>query len=548
MAATSAALDAYRGYGQAGRLDPADFYALKLALWLGTWRHDPRVRAWSRAYPAVYRNTVQLWRQLSAVVDLYAQFVYPDDAGTAGRALPDGSRPVIPLAPATGNDASDTALLVAWNEMLTIWQYQQYKSLRPKTAAIMGDCLTELIDDYARGVTLPRTIDPRYVTDLELDSVGNVKAYTLEYAVTQPASRAYGRETRAESYRFRKEVDGEAFRFFRDDKPFDYSGEGAVIRNPYGFAPAVWDRHEIVVGSDRGLSATEKTLAQTMQLNSVLSHAMDYQRKQFSAPIGIVGGPTAPRSGRFSLGPQPAPETATDDDIEALGRAAAENLDLLPLRENSQFLTVSFDVGKTTEMLGLVMDSILAENPEARYGQEILTMTQVTAPGVERALSPIVGKVTAAQNNADPQTIKLGQMAIAILGFRVNQGDVPADLIAARPARYAAFAPFDLDSFGRGLLDATIPSRSMFTPSRGERLQEVVLLGQVVETGDPYLMAEAGVPHDEIARIVGEREQRRAEMAAAFSVASSGNSSTAEATSETAGERGAGNFEPAEVA
>ena len=42
--------------------------------------------------------------------------------------------------------------------------------------------------------------------------------------------------------------------------------------------------------SVRGRSATDGTIQQLMQLNSIFSHAFDFQRKAFFAPI-IVKGP-----------------------------------------------------------------------------------------------------------------------------------------------------------------------------------------------------------------------------------------------------------------
>ena len=520
--AGSAALNAYRSYGSALALSDEDRYALLEAMWMGTWRNDPRIRQWRGGQPALYRNTVQLWRQLSAVVNLYAQFVYIGDLSTNGQLLPDGSRGAIPIDPQTGDDAADEQMLVAFGQLFTIWQYRQYMSLRPKTCAILGDCLTELVDDYPRGIVLPNTIDPRYIMDLELDHVGNVKAYAVEYHVSIPESTAFGMVQKADAYTFRKEVTSDGFWFYRDDKPYDYTtdtpnGSGAFQDNPYGFCPAIWDRHEIVVGRDRGISATEKTLTQTMHLNSVLSHAMDFQQKKFAAPIGYTGGSALPRNQTLTM-TMPGGITnanATADELESSRRIAAENINLFPMQKDSEFLSIDFDIGQTREMLGLVMDSIMAENPEARYGQEILQMTQITGPGMERALSPIVGLVKAARANADPQTIKLLQMGTAIMGFRVNSGDIPAELMTARRARYEAFRPYGLDSFGQGLFDCSIPDRPVLSETKDEKVARLVMIESLTSE---WALAEAGVPEEEIARITGEREKQRAEMASAFSV------------------------------
>jgi len=501
--------------------------------WLGQWQNDPRMRSAAVRDPALYRNTMQLWRQASAVVNVYTQFVYPGQLSKDGQPLPDGSRGAIPLDPDTRNQTTDDAVITAFSMLMNQWQFSQYKSLRPKMAAILGDCLTELVEDLDRGTVMPNTIDPRYVTDLELDISGNIKRYTLEYEHQQEASKAYGREVKADSYTFRKEADGDAFRYFKNDKPYDFTGEGAVVPNLFGFVPAVWDRHEMVAGDDRGISALEKTLRQSMQLNSVLSHAMDHLQKRFAAPVGLKGATVGRPGTTARMGSTPSGSLDTDADVEEARRRQAETLNLIQMNEHGEFVTVDTDLGQTLEMLKFIEDSVTAENPEARVGQELLQMTQLTAPGVERALFTILGLVESVQANMDPQTVKLLQMGTTMMGFRLGRGnDYPAALVAARPDRYEPFRQFTLDSYGRGLLECSIGPRPLFTETPDEKAMRLIQVGQIIETGDPWLMAQAGIPEEEIARMVGDQEKRRAEMSAAFSIAGAGAQEQADQTAE----------------
>ena len=531
----SAGLAAYRGYRPIGGIETArnSHYDLLWLWWLGQWQNDPRMRVASVRDPALYKNTMQLWRQASAVVNVYTQFIYPGQLSKDGQPLPDGSRGAIPLDPDTRNQTTDDAMVAAFSMLMNQWQFSQYKSLRPKMAAILGDCLTELVEDLDRGTVMPNTVDPRHVAHLELDSVGNIKAYTLEFEHHQEQSDAYGRQVKSETYRFRKEVDGFAYRYFKDDKPFDYSGEGAVIPNLFGFVPAVWDRHEIVAGDDRGISALDKTLGQSMQLNSVLSHAMDHLQKRFAAPVGIKGATVGRPGTTTRLGSNTnwgSLDTAAD--VEEARRAQAETLNLIQMNENGEFVTVDTDLGQTLDALKFMQDSITAENPEARVGQELLQMTQLTAPGVERALFTILGLVESVQANMDPQTVKLLQMGTAMMGYRLQQGHYPPALVTARPDRYEPFRTYTLDSYGQGLLECSIGPRPLFVEAPDEKATRLILLGQIIETGDPWLMAQAGIPEEEIARMVGDQEQRRAEMQAAFSVAGSGAQEEADEDAE----------------
>lgn len=494
-----AAIDAWKSYGSEPVIDQAGRYDQLYAFWAGTWRVDPAIRALRQSDPRLYQNTRLVWNLARAVVRLYAQSVYQGDLSTDGQPLPDGTRGAIPVDPQTGDDAQDQAIRRACAELWAMWNWRQHMSLRPKYAAILGDCLTELVDDFARGKVLPRTVWPGYVTDLELDLVGNVKRYALEYQVVVDAGTKFGQTVKGDNYTFRKEVDGAAFRYYRDGQPHAYPDVGrTVVPNPYGFVPAIWDRHEVVFG-DRGQGAFDAALSAAREINSILSHALDYQRKQFGAPVGVKGAVVPSRNGRAAL-----PPTNLTGDPRADAEHASQTMNLLPMDASGDFVTVSLDVGKTVEMVAKLEDALLAEFPEARFGQEILQMTQVTAPGVERALGPIVNSVKQARANHDPQTVKLHQMAIAIMGERLRRGDVPAQLLVERPARYAAFQPFDLTSYGRGALDFGIVDRPVIEETIDERVQRLVLIEGL---SDPWSLEQAGVPPEVVARMLADRQK-----------------------------------------
>jgi hypothetical protein len=515
-------MNAWQDYGKSSPAIPdASRYQNLWTWYAGSWRNDPRMVTQKTLEPSLYRNTRQVWRQASAIVSLYDNFVYQGDLSTDGQPLSDGSRGAIPIDPQTGGKRTDDAVIRAFHELFSMWFWQQHMSQRPKLAAILGDCLTELVDDYRHGMVLPQTFWPGWVPDcdLELDAVGNVKRYAIEYPVTIPASRAFGKVVDADTYLFRKEVDGETFRFYKDGVPFEYPDIGpAVQKNPYGFAPAVWDRHDMVPWTNRGISALERTLQQTMELNSVLSNALDYQSRKFVSPIGVIGSSVTARGGRTIALPGgisvTLPEGAepTMDQIAEARQKAAEQVHLIGMSDQGKFVTIDFDIGKTTEMLNLVMDSILAEAPEARYGQEILTMSQVTGPGMERVLAPIVGLIKAARKMHDPQTVKLLQMATAMMGYRLKNGDIPREIIAARSARFDAFRPFDLTSYGRGLLDCTIAGRDVFPETPLEKAQRMLYVQQVT---DPDLMLELGRSEEVVNQLTTDR-QANADMQASL--------------------------------
>jgi hypothetical protein len=114
--------------------------------------------------------------------------------------------------------------------------------------------------------------------------------------------------------------------------------------------------------------------------------------------------------------------------------------------------------------------------------------------------------------------VKLCQMNTAIMGYRLNNGDIPPELVDQRPDRYEAFRPYDLTSYGKGLLDATIPSRDVFPETRAEKAAWIAVADGLTSE---WAMREMGVPEEAIRKALADKEQARKEMAAAFSVAGS---------------------------
>lgn len=510
MATTTAAMNAWRSFGDPAWGKELDYTTL-WTWYSGSWTSAPAMLQQRFDDPALYINTRQIWRQSSAIVNLYDQFVYMGDLSTDGSPLPDGSLGAIPLNPQAGTDVEKAQLVTAFSELFSMWYWQQQMSLIPKLCAVLGDCLTELIPDFANGRVTPLTYWPGYTPEVELDALGHVKAYVIEFPVRQTRDTRFGRDIQQESYTYRKEVTAQGIWYYKDGKPYAYPAIGAeMIPNPFGFAPATWDRHEAVPWTSRGMSALEKTFRQTLEMNSLLSHASDYQRKQFSAPVGVVGSTANMRGGRvidlpggvqitFPQGSNPSPE-----DVANAQAAAGQTMSVIGMTADGKFVTIQFDIGSTVEMLNLVMDSILAETPEARYGQELLTMTTVTGPGAERVLAPVVGLVKNSRKMHDPQTIKRLQMSTSMMAYGLRSGAITPAVIAQRPSRYAAFQPYDLTSYDRGLMDCTVAGRDVFPETLLEKTQRLTLVQNLT---DPWLLQQAGVPEDEVERMKEDQDQ-----------------------------------------
>jgi hypothetical protein len=526
-----AAIDAWRLYGSTADITAtflAERYQTLGLFYRGTWSADPRRQPFGGD---VYRNARQVVSHTNAIVDCYEQLAYQGVIPTYGKALPEDVLLAIPIEPETGKgDAADEALSRAFYTVFDIGRWSRLCRIVPRMAAVYGDVLVQLKDDYQRGTVTPQVVPGWKVplNGLELDDADNVKAVAIEYMVTIAESHAFGRDVKGETYRYRKEMTSREIRYYKDDKPWtDMSPDGhgdAVQPNPYGFVPAAWFRHQISDDTDRGVGAYERTLLQAMEANSLLSAAIDHQRKHLGAPIGVVGS-AAVKPGRTLRMPGGVnlSATTTNEELEEARRSAAEDMNLLPMHGSAgndpKFLTVPVEFGKALELFATLDESMVGENPESKYAQLMAEVAQVTGPGARARLAPIAAKVRGAQSNHDPRMTALAQMTVSIMGFRLNAGLIDADLVRARPDRYDAFKPYDLTSYGKGDLDASIAPRDPFPESKLEKAQWV----QIVDGLGAWGKKEMGVSEEDIAAQAALDAQARADQLAAFSVAGAGS-------------------------
>lgn len=464
-------------------------YNFRWALYDGSAFSDLIHRNPYRSDQRIYRNTQLLWKHVEAIVEFYAANVYRGDLPSqapVGVKQMDGAVPFIVQAP----DAYHDDVLRAIVELMIAWNWQMQMSQRPLYGAALGSVLTELVDDRDRRFAYPQIVWPGHVVDIELDYVNNVQSYTLEYAADEE------RNGQRETYRFRKEVDKGSFRYFRDDKPYDAFGEGAEVENPYGFVPAIWDIHRIGKPGDvRGRSAIDGTMQSLLQVNSIFSHAFDFQRKAFYAPI-MIAGPASKRD--TTLDTTPKSEKAED---------FAQEFTMPKVPEGSQILQAEFDIGKTLEMLKEIQQGIVDENPEARFYQQLRGMATVATETAKILTEDAGSRLRSASDRYDVNTVKLFQMAIAMCGFRVNSGSWNTDENGKRvplTQRQLAFSRFDLESYGRGELDMNIATRDLIEPTEQERLN-LVRQKEAIQT--PWGFAQMGVDETDASAIITARTE-----------------------------------------
>ena len=443
------------------------------------WKQDPRV----------YKGISLLWNHTSRVPNFYGMMVYQ---GRLSTEIDEGAIPILPGEHLQETDVEN--LMSAMGVLYRRWNWQRAMKMRPRKAATLGDWPTELIDDIDRKFIYPRSVWPGYVTEVELDPVGNVESYTIEHMATEQDG------DHEDTYRYKKVVTPDSFEFFKDGKPFSYDGVPSSYKNPYGFAPMIWDRHLDNGIEDRGQSAFGATMQQLMNLNSLASHARDAQHKNFLAPV-IVGGRMSPRSeSRIDL---KLPKIVTQNSGEERGSAMAEQHHFIEAEPGVSLNLPTIDIGDTLAWIQWMQEGILETHPEITFFEKLADSSQVTGPGADKVILPVRSLVEDARDALDPNTVHLFQMAISMAGYRVNSESWGGVLRNGREA----FKPFNLNSYDEGKLDFTVGDRPVMPVSTLEEIDEIKAIENIrTEWG----MQRAGIDEDTAQKILNDQSVRSA--------------------------------------
>ena len=409
----------------------------------------------------LYRNIRLIYNPTRRLVDFYAGQVYPGVLSEDGLALPDGILLAIPFSKDTSPALKDAiAQLWQWSN----WQAK--KAVLVRYGAALGSVLVEIIDDVEHGKVCMDVVWPGLLTNLDLDQAGNVKCYVLEY----PAIDDHGQ------YIYRKEVDGDSIRYFRDGQPCDY-GNGAVVENVYGFVPAVWIKHRDT-GSIHGSPEISGSLGKIDELNNLASHVHDQIHKIIGAPLVMWANGNITQITN-------TPKRAATNEFEAPPQEQEQLLGVKgPQGGSVESLAGNLSLSESAAYIDKVLGELEQDHPELTFYTELRAMSQVTGPAAARLVGDVVGKVMECQAAYDAQSMKLFQMSVAIAGMRANAGDW-----GMLNRQQQKFLPFDLESYARGDLDMAIMPRPLVVPTK----QEVYSEKQALWTG-VQLASSAGVP------------------------------------------------------
>ena len=489
-------------------------------LYQGTAFSDLDMYAKYRRAYGLYRQTRLIWDHVHSLVEFYAAHVYPGSLASDGLNLPDGVPNAIPLARDT-----DEALAAAIGQLWMWWSFQESKNMIVRYTAAVGEFMVELKDVPERGKVLLDFVWPAYVRDLRLDEVGNILSYAIQYQAYDKDAQQY--------FVYRREVDKEVIRTYRDGKPFDYStlangsidggpassGVGNLFPltdadrgferpNPYGFVPAVWFRHIKTIGS-RGEPALWSTQSEMDEVNSLFSHMIDKAHVSLRAPI-VVSGNIAPNALKQALNTMygAVKRTFTEDLDDA--QNDRELLNVLQGPAGTNVSTIELKISEATQALDRIIAGIERKCPEVTYYEQMRSMTQITGAAANRLLGDVDHKLRAAASGYDRQLTKLQQMGVAICGWRMANGD---DAWSDRTDAQEKFSPFDLESYVKGQLNHDIMPRDLVPLTPMERIEIASAKKKLLPMiPDVKIAEELGYDTDEFAKWEVAWEQEQAEQ------------------------------------
>ena len=384
--------------------------------------------------------------------------------------------------------------------------------------ATIGELLVELRDNPETGKVTMHFIWPGLVKEILLDEAENVISYSLEYDVTQKERDIDTNMYTTVRYKYRREVDADSIRTYKDGVLHPFNGEPASIPNPYGFVPAVWFRHIKRIGV-RGEPAIVGTIAAADEVNSLLSHLIDKTHVKLKSPI-LVSGNLSPNAMQRAIGSLMT--QAKRPFTAGMGgrQDGREELDILEAPQGTRIDTLDIKLEDSRQIVNLLIQNIEKNCPEITVFNEMRGMTQITGPAAARLFGDIEPKFRTIASGYDQQLRKLLQMGIAISGWRLANGDWDGtrnrdnngQRIGGLTEMQQRFSGFNLGSFATGSMNLDILPKQLFEATERERIDLLIAKKSLLQiVPQRQLAIEAGYREEMIDSWIQEYERQEEE-------------------------------------
>lgn len=431
---------------------------------------EPYVKQHLR-YEGLYKYTRSLYNPVFRLVNITASKCYGGsldfDTLTTGAVPMDGL-----------DRRTEDALRQLWK-----WSnFGQLKMRYARYAARYGDGVLKVVDDPESGKVRLEVLHPGVIRDVDINSVGHVKAITIEYEKDDPL-------VPGDTCLYREYIDQDQFATYRvkngQEELYAWNETAPNWDNPYGFVPVAMAQ-AADIGRQWGATTFHGgTIHKIDQLNDLAALVHDHMRQTVDAMWYLAGvdAVTDLRSDEVSLDTDDA-ETAADTNDEERSK-----IPVLNGPEGSQPYAMVANVDYTGALTAI--DKLLLEIekdcPELAFAK-LREYRQDSAPAVRTILSDAIDRLTEFNGNLDAALVRAFQMACTIGGV----------------GNYPGFEAFGLDDYDAGNLDFEIQERQIVLNelTKKERLE----FFKETEAPPKWIWSELGKSEEEIAEAEADLE------------------------------------------
>jgi hypothetical protein len=342
----------------------------------------------------------------------------------------------------------------------------------------------KVVDDTEKGKVRIEVLDPRKVTDIAFDSIGNVKYIDIRYEKQDPVS--------GEWYEYRECIDSESFQTFRNGSPFDYldmSYAGTTQwDNPYGFVPVRWVQHQNV-GLNFGVTSYHASRHKIDMVNDALSLLLNNVRMQVDTKFA-VSKVNVPR-----VGGVPTTMSITSDRQDQAPFIEVGDGEIKPI-------VFPVNVEGALALAGVQMKEIESDLPQLALQQMRNSTGDSSGIAIENLYSDATDIIGEEQGNYLFGLQRALQMAISMASYRGYEG----------------FAGYNLDSYENGSLDFDFRPKALFQDKLSLKERVELALQAVKSEGAAMVLPLLDFDKQQIAELELKKDERaRKDVKAAFS-------------------------------
>jgi hypothetical protein len=305
----------------------------------------------------------------------------------------------------------------------TIWQWSNLdlaKNIYVRNGSTMGDSFLKVVDDPKAQKVRLEVLDPRKVTDVAFDSVGNIIYCEICYERQNYETGMW--------YEYKETIDKEMFLIEHDNSVVD------EYPNPYGFVPLRLTKH-VDTGLEYGQTSYHDTRHKIDMVNDALSLLLNNIRMQVQTKFASFGA-AVPRS------------TDGTPSTISISSDRQDQAAILEFSEKARLEPIVFPVEVTgaLALAAVQIREIEADLPQLALQQMRGEQGNTSGVAIENLYNDAADIIGELQANYMAGLKAATQMAISMAAYH----------------RYPQFLGFNLNSFDNGAIDFDIRPKPMF--------------------------------------------------------------------------------------